>query len=196
MAISLGRRRGRNGDMKVWVRSSAAVALEPGWIIADGSVVADSASEFNTKPVPDMRGSYPKGHPTLSNANFGADVTYFAGGGGIVSGGAASVNLGHDHGGTGSAGSHNHGGTNNAGATTDSQGAHTHVLPAVSGPITVGAGLYPATTSSDGAHAHNVNNHAHGINSDGGHAHGLSTALGSTSIDPLHKTLIWIFKIK
>lgn len=196
MAISLGRTRERKGTMKVWVRASIAETLEPGWVIADGSTIADASSPYNGKPVPDMRGTYPKGHATLSNANFGADTTYFAGGSGIAAGGSSSVNLAHAHG-INNAGGHSHGGsTNNAGSTTDSQGNHDHTTNGnVGSGGLVSAGTATRTTF-DGNHGHNVNPHAHGIPFDGDHGHSENNALGSVGLDPVNKTLLWIFKIK
>lgn len=181
--------------MKVWVRATIAETLEPGWVISDGSTIADPSSNYNTKPIPDMRGTYPKGHATLSNATFGADVTYFAGGGGIASGGASSVNLNHNHS-IGADGGHGHT-VNNHGHGINND-AHTHGAPN-GAPANVNNGS-PVGKIDTYNHSHggSTTGASPGTDSQGNHGHGFGTggALGSTSIDPVNKTLLWIFKIK
>lgn len=192
--------------MKVWVRATSSVTIEPNWVISDGSTIADGASSYNGKAIPDMRGSYPKGHPTLSNANFGADTTYFAGGSGIVTGGSSSVNLNHSHG-VGNDGSHSHSGSvnsHNHGINNDGTHQHTSDGPAVGNTAVYNnsSGGAFGNINAAGAHAHGSNTQftapSLSTSSSSTHNHGGNTngSLGSTTIDPPNKTLIWIFKIK
>lgn len=84
------------GSIKQWIRPNAATPLPSGWLICDGSTVVDAGSSFNGIALPDLRGRFPRGHSTLDNSNFGADVNYFAGGT-IPTSGVDSVNLSHGH---------------------------------------------------------------------------------------------------
>jgi len=84
------------GAIRSWIRADNTIALPFGWLICDGSVVSDSESAFNGKTLPDMRSQFDRGHTTLDNSNFAADVLYFAGGT-IPSGGTDSASVSHTH---------------------------------------------------------------------------------------------------
>jgi len=84
------------GTIHPWIRPDNTTPLPYGWLICDGSTVVDSSSQFNGKVIPDLRGNFPRGHATLSNANFAADTLYFAGGT-VPTGGTNTVNLSHSH---------------------------------------------------------------------------------------------------
>jgi len=84
------------GAMHPWIRPDTTTPLPFGWLICDGSTVVDSSSHFNGKTIPDLRGNFPRGHVSLTNANFAADTLYFAGGT-VPTGGANTVNLSHSH---------------------------------------------------------------------------------------------------
>jgi len=85
------------GSIKQWIRPDAATPLPSNWLICDGSTVVDAASPFNGKVLPDLRTKFPRGHSTLDNSNFSADVNYFTGGT-IPTGGNDSHNTSHAHG--------------------------------------------------------------------------------------------------
>ena len=84
------------GAITEWIRPDNTIPLPFGWLICDGSTVSDSESTFNGKALPDLRGKFPRGHATLSNANFAADTLYFTGGT-VPTGGADTVDLSHVH---------------------------------------------------------------------------------------------------
>jgi len=120
------------GSIKSWIRRDFTIDLPFGWLICDGSTVVDSESPFNGKPLPDLRGEFPRGHTTLSNANFAADALYFAGGT-VPTGGSDTGAVGHSH----PIPNHNHTfniTTNNSAGTqnpanfnsTHAQGVHNH----------------------------------------------------------------------
>jgi len=84
------------GAIKSWIRPDNTIALPFGWLICDGSTVVDSESSFNGLPLPDLRTRFPRGHNSLTNANFAADVLYFAGGT-VPTGGTDTGAVGHSH---------------------------------------------------------------------------------------------------
>lgn len=144
MAVLLNAFQEAVGSVKFWLRAAASEPLPANWAILDGSTIVDPDSPFNGKALPDMRDGFLKGHPTLTNANFGADVAYYAGGT-IPSGGVASHNVQHSHA---------------AGAHTHNIGSHNHSIAA--------SGSHNHYVNS---HQHTVNSHTHSISSDGLHAH-------------------------
>lgn len=136
MAVLLDAFQEAVGSIKDWLRASTAVPLPPNWMILDGSTVVDPDSQYNGIALPDSRSKFHQGHPTLTNANFGADVSYRAGGT-IPNGGAATQNLLHNH---------------PAGAHTHSVAGHTHVIPNQLGHAHNFSG-----------HSHSVPQHSHSI---------------------------------
>ena len=80
MVISINALSEPVGSIKSWLRPTVATQLPSGWLICDGSTVVDASSPFDGLAIPDLRAKFPRGHATLTNANFGADVAYFAGG--------------------------------------------------------------------------------------------------------------------
>lgn len=195
------------GSMKPWIRANTSTALPVNWLICDGSTVADAASPFNGLAIPDYRSRFIRGHNSLTNANFGADVTYFTGGT-IPTGGTDSNNLSHQH----SEGSHNHG-INSDNITHShpitADGTHNHNDDGggsgVSGAHSPGEwnNATPAgRIAAAGSHSHGGNtsnqsvSHNHGGGTNNGNGAGTGFTLGSTENRPVFTELLHIIKIK
>lgn len=113
------------GSVKQWlpaITGLAGATVPQNWLICDGSTVADAASDYNGKVLPDTRGKFKRGHNSLTNANFGSDNAYKAGGT-IPTGGSDANN--HTH--TLSGHSHNMAShTHDMSSHTHSMNSHTH----------------------------------------------------------------------
>lgn len=188
------------GSIKSWIRPSAATPLPNGWLICDGSTVVDSSSVFNGLAIPDLRSRFPRGHATLTNANFGADTFYYTGG--IVpSGGAVTVNLSHSH----SSPSHSHT-TPSHSHTIPSEAGHTHSF-STGGAIQPGPGgtpsyqggafthLHSGTTGSSPSHSHGGSTVAQNVTTDNTGV-SINSSLGSTENQPPFNDLLLLIKIK
>lgn len=181
------------GSVKQWIRPDATVPLPTGWLICDGSVVADAASVFNTKTLPDYRSRFARGHSTLTNASFAANLDYFTGGAGHEAGGTDSNNVSHSHG----VSNHAHNFSYNLPSHTHSitpDGAHTHPQQGGFG------GAFDSLSGSAGTHSHGgATGSGLGFNQNGTtDLSGTSTdsQLGSLDNRPLFRGLIYIVKIK
>lgn len=195
------------GSIKHWLRPTNSEPLPSGWLVCDGSTVVDPGSSWNGTAVPDLRGFFPRGQSSITNANFGSATTYFAGGGAVESGGTDSNNLSHQH----SEGSHNHG-------INGDSANHTHTVqgntlngstgPGIDQINTIG-GVQFVYAGVNGQHNHNASvsmpfhvtdsgsafhNHGGGTNFGGGG--GTSFNLGSTENRPVFRGLIYIIKVK
>ena len=179
------------GSIKSWLRPTAATPLPGGWLICDGTTVVDSSSPFNGLALPDLRARFPRGHATLSNANFGADVNYFAGGV-IPSGGSDLVDHSHSH----TSSPHGHTVTINAGGT------HAHTT---TGAIQTSSGVLgpPGNISFGNDGIHQTHNHtmpvagSHGHTGSSGNASpSTDPALGSDENRPSYDELLLIIKVK
>jgi len=177
MAVLLDAFQEAVGSIKAWLRPNTSEGLPPNWVICDGSTIVDPDSPFNTKPVPDLRDKFVRGHPTLTNANFGADAAYEAGGT-IPAGGVNSQDLTHAH----AAGAHTHGiGSHSHGIFSD--GGHNHTVQDHQHL----QGAHQHTITVDGAHTHSVvagNIFAAlpgaALSVDGSHSHGGATQFGGS----------------
>lgn len=184
------------GSVKSWLRPTDATPLLDSWVILDGSTIVDPDSPFNGLSLPDTRDQFLKGHPSLTNINFGADTTYQLGGAGAIpSGGTDQHALAHTHPGgahTHSLAGHQH--------SIPSQVNHTHAVPAHTHPITSDGthnhlndagqpAAFTRTTSLQGVseagdhnHGGATSNSIAGVTGSGGtHDHGALTGLGSGS---------------
>jgi hypothetical protein len=179
------------GSIKSWLRPNASTPLPGGWVICDGTTVVDASSPFNGLALPDLRARFPRGHATLTNANFGADAAYFAGGT-IPSGGQDSIDLSHSH----TVPTHAHSVVVNAGGT------HTHTT---TGAIQTSVGVLgpPGNISFGNDGIHQTHNHTMPVG--GSHSHTGSTgtggssansALGSNENRPSYDELLLIIKVK
>jgi len=190
MVISINSLAEPVGSVKSWLRPTAITPLPGGWLICDGTTVVDSSSPFNGLALPDLRARFPRGHATLTNANFGADINYFAGGT-IPSGGADLVDLAHSH----TSPTHTHTLSTDASLHTHTtQGATSTSVGVVGTPGNIHLG-------NDGI----VQTHVHVINSGGSHNHtgtalagGASTnpALTNSENRPSYDELLLIIKVK
>lgn len=185
------------GSVKTWIRPDATVPLPSGWLICDGSVVADTSSIFNTKTLPDFRSRFPRGHTTLTNVTFAANMDYFTGGVGVEAGGVDSNNFSHTH----NVNSHQHNFSYSLPSHTHgilSDGSHTHAwTPVPGGAFLGGAG---GTIVFDGTHSHTgATGSALGTPGAGttdGNGSNTDSNLGVTDNKPLFRGLIYIIKIK
>lgn len=185
--ISLGAIREPIGTIKPWLRANNTVPLPLNWLICDGTTVSDPESDFNGKALPDLRSNFPEGHATLTNANFGSDTLYYAGGT-IPSGGGSS----HSH----SVNSHSHG--------IPSQAGHRH------GGRT---GMqYPYTTQGNTGRGNgelyfigsdrvfkmdlDTNMNENASHDHGGSTNGAGSSTGSGANIPPYLGLVYIIKIK
>jgi len=183
------------GSVKSFLRPSSAVALFDGWAILDGSVLVDPDSAFNGLTLPDVRDTFMKGHPTLTNLNFAADLTYHIGvGGSLPSGGTDQHNLAHTHPGgshTHSVAGHQHSITASP-THTHTQTAHTHSISTdgshthgyVGGGGTFSGSAADRNVAADGSHDHTGATGSGGTGAtggDGAHDHGALTGTGSGS---------------
>ena len=176
------------GSVKSFMRPTVATPLPSGWVILDGSTVSDPDSIFDGYTLIDMRSKFVRGHSSLTNSNFGSDVTYALGGAGaaIETGGTSSHNLAHSHAAgahTHTLGSHTH--------TVSSDGSHTHTVANHTHDVTIPSdgnhshggltGAPSATFGTDSAVFFDVasNNHNHTITTDGAHDHGTTITTGS-----------------
>jgi len=159
------------GAFTSWLRPDNTTPLPYGWLICDGSTVVDSESPFNGKAVPDLRAKFPRGHATLSNANFAADALYFAGGT-VPTGGADTNNLSHAH----------------------SVTSHIHSVPSVTTSLSNAGG-----TPNIFGPASSLGNHSHTTpvtNSGFSGAFGTNSALGSVDNRPAFTETVTIIKVK
>lgn len=188
------------GSIKSWIRPSAATPLPGGWLICDGSTVVDSSSVFNGLAIPDLRSRFPRGHATLTNANFGADTFYYTGGT-IPTGGADTVNLSHGH----SSPSHAHSSPSHAHAVPSDSG-HSHsfstggaVQPGPGGTSSYQGGAFThfhsGTTSPAGTHSHGGATSTATAVVDGTNV-SINSSLGSTENQPPFNDLLLLIKIK
>ena len=175
MVLSLSQISEPLGSMKHWLRATNTIPVPNGWLICDGSTVFDAASPFNGKTLPDLRGRFPRGHNTLTNVNFPADVVYFCGGT-IPSGGADTHALAHSHSGP----NHRH---------LVSIGTHNHTLP--SATVQSGAGATVASWNSGftGLNPQSFFSEFEGSGSTG-------AALSTIDNKPLYNEFVIIIKIK
>jgi hypothetical protein len=95
---------------------------------ADGTAVTagSGGGPWNGLALPNLGARFIRGHSTLTNATFGADVGYVTGGGNVPTGGTDSNNLIHGH----DMNSHQHAIPNH----THDLGSHTHGPGSLGGP--------------------------------------------------------------
>jgi len=205
MVISINALAEPVGSMKSWLRPDATVPLPSGWLVCDGTTVVDASSSFDGKAIPDLRGRFPRGHSTLTNASFPADMAYFAGGT-IPSGGVDSIALSHSH----SVPNHSH--NVNSHSHGVNLGSHTHTLPGTTSfQATVTAGLgapggvigpgpgptghnHLMTTTSGGTVASGTSDSTGGTTDSGGS--GTNSSLGTPTTTPPFNDFVTIIKIK
>lgn len=205
MVISINALAEPIGSIKSWIRPDASTSLPGGWLICDGSLVVDASSPFNGKIIPDLRSRFPRGHTTLTNLNFAADVQYFTGGT-VPTGGADQVNLNHGH----SNSQHNHSSPSHSHSFSGNQHSHsnppstsfvsqfTGATPGNQGLIGPGPGpnghnhLIGGSVSSTTATG-NVNNANASIDNN---SISISSSLGFTENRPLYTELVSIIKVK
>jgi len=159
------------GAFTSWLRPNNTTPLPFGWLICDGSTVVDSESLFNGETLPDLRARFPRGHATLTNANFAADVLYYTGGT-VPTGGVDTNNLSHSHNVT----------------------SHRHNLPAVTTSLS-NAGGTPNIFGPDST----LGNHSHLTNatlSNYSGTYGTNSALGSVDNRPAFTETVTIIKVK
>lgn len=200
MAVNIDNKLEPVGSMKEWIRPTNLVPIPFGWLILDGSVVADASSTFNGKTLPDKRQKFPRGHSTLTNANFPADVTYFTGGT-IPAGGTDSNNFFHGH----TLGGHTHGhdhahNVNAFAGNTLALSGYSHNHNTVGGAQFNNAS--PLGTTSTDFHSHSATGRTDfassspGGSQTGGPSGGSDGALGVVDNRPAYQEFVWIIKIK
>jgi len=186
------------GSIMAWLKSFANTPqdLPTGWVEADGSVVDDADSVYDTQTLPDLNGGeFIRGDAT-SGGTGGSDTMAHTHTTNVTIDNHTALDIAND--------THDHNDT----FATGNESSHTHTITANTNAVETGAYPYRLmgiTTSGGSAHNHSVT----GSVSNDTHSHGFDTnidahtennpatsAASNTENRPKYYNVVWIMRIK